>query len=121
MGWAADDPDDPLMIPGPRGATGPAGGGGGSASWTAIVQNLGVGNCSGTFDVTGLSGLTPGNVVALVQTLAQVSSRGNARDEAEFDRVSASGYVLDAATIRVIWSASGIIVGDVSLAYQVSA
>jgi len=105
--------------PGPTGAAGAPGGGG--LTLTAVVKDLGVARRSGTFDITGLAGLTPGRPVLIVQTMAPVTSHGDARDEAEFDAVQATGYVVDAATIRVIWWAPGVIVGDVAFAYAASA
>jgi len=110
---------DLVIIPGPAGPQGPAGGGGGSA-YTALVQNLGVGRNAGTFDITGLSGLTADKLVSIVQSAAAVASKGNARDEAEMDLVRATGYVVNATTIRVYWHANGIIVGDVAFAYAVT-
>jgi hypothetical protein len=109
---------------GPPGPTGPAGagGGGGGGAWTDFTKDLGVADRSGTFDITGLSGLTADKVVSIVQTMAQVSSRGNARDEFEFDPITLTGYVVDASTIRALWSCSGgrsVAVGTYAFAYQV--
>ncbi|HJQ60138.1 MAG TPA: hypothetical protein VJ890_24750 [Vineibacter sp.] len=118
-GLDGEDPIEPLMIPGPQGPAGAAGGGGGGAM-TAIVKDLGAARRSGTFDITGLAGLTAGKVVTIVQTSAQVASKGNARDEFEMDPVHATGYVVDAATIRAYWAADSVIVGDVAFGYMVN-
>ncbi|HEV8474599.1 MAG TPA: hypothetical protein VGR82_17610 [Methylomirabilota bacterium] len=110
--------EDPMVIPGPQG---PAGAGSGGA-FTAFTQDLGAAARSGTFDITGLSGLTAGKVVQVVQTAAVISAKGDARDEFEMDAIVATGYVVDAATIRVFWfSANGsVVVGMYAFAYQVS-
>ena len=85
-----------------------------------FTKDLGVSRRSGTFDITGLSGLTPNKVVSVVQTAAAIASKGNARDEPEMDLIRLTGYVLDANTIRVYWNASGVVVGNYSFAYTVS-
>lgn len=97
-----------------------AGGGGGGLTLTAFSQDLGADRNSGTFDITGLSGLTPDKPVLVVQTAAPIASKGNARDEPEMDLISLTGYVVDSATIRVYWRAPGIVVGTYEFAYAVS-
>lgn len=94
--------------------------GGGGAAFTAFTKDLGVARSSGTFDITGLTGLTPDKVVDIVQTAAQIATKGNARDEAEMDLIRVTGYVVDATTIRAYWSAPGVMVGDYAFAYVVS-
>lgn len=119
-GMDGQDGEDGWMgPPGPRGADGSAGVGGGPVM-TALVKDLGAGRSSGTFDITGLAGLVAGKVVTIVQTAAQVASKGNARDEFEMDAVHATGYVFDATTIRVYWWAPSIVVGDVAFGYFVN-
>lgn len=97
----------------------PPGGAGGS--YTDFTKDLGAARRSGSFDITGLSGLTADKVVSVVQTAAQIASKGNARDEAEFDQINLTGYVVDANTIRAYWQAPGVVVGTYAFAYQVSA
>lgn len=97
------------------------GGGGGSATYTAFVRDLGAARRSGTFDLTGLSGLTTGKVVAVVQTLAPIPSKGDAADEPEFDMIRLTGRVTSATTIRVTWQADAVVVGEYAFAYMVSA
>lgn len=118
-GMEAEPPDDPLMIPGPQGPQGAPGGGGGGGAYTDFSKDLGVSKRSGTFDITGLSGLTPNKVVSIVQTAAQIASKGNARDEPEMDLIQLTGYVVDASTIRAFWNAQGVVVGSYNFAYQV--
>jgi hypothetical protein len=117
-GWDGDEPEA-LLVPGPAGPQGPAGGGGG-LTLTAIVKDLGAARSAGSFDVTGLAGLTAGKPVLVIQTAAAVASKGDARDEAELDQVKATGYVVDATTIRVYWQAPSVVVGDVAFGYAVS-
>lgn len=96
----------------------PPGGAGGS--YTDFTKDLGAARRSGSFDITGLSGLTADKVVSVVQTAAQIASKGNARDEVEFDQIQATGFVLDASTIRAYWQSPGVVVGTYAFAYQVS-
>lgn len=114
------EPGEDGMIgpPGPMGPQGPAGGGGGGA-FTDFTKDLGTARRSGTFDITGLSGLTADKVVSIVQTAAPIASKGNARDEAEMDLIQLTGYVLDATTIRAYWNSSGVAVGTYAFAFQV--
>lgn len=86
-----------------------------------FTVNLGVAKRSGTFDITGLAGLTPGNTAIIVQTAQAIASKGNARDEPQFDPIIACGYVVDAATIRCHWRATGVVVGTYAFLYQVGA
>ncbi len=98
-----------------------SGGAGGGLTLTAFSQDLGVGDTSGTFDITGLSGLTTDKAVIVVQTAAPITSKGDARDEFEWDAIQATGYVVNATTIRVYWSSPGVVVGTYNFAYGVSA
>ena len=97
--------------------------GGGPAGGLTLIdftKNLGTAHRSGTFDITGLSGLTAGKPVLIVQTAAEIASKGNARDEGEMDQIQATGYVVDATTIRAYWQAPSVVVGTYAFAYAVS-
>jgi hypothetical protein len=108
--------------PGPPGPTGPQGvPGAGGSGFTAFTKDLGAARLSGTFDITGLSGLTAAKVVSVVQTAAAITSKGDARDEFEMDPIALTGYVVDASTIRCYWSAPHVVVGTYAFAYLVSA
>ena len=102
-----------------------AGGGGGTLTLTEIEVSLGsVARYSGSFDITGLSGLTPNAQVLIVQKAAAYTSKGNRQDEAEMDQVHCTGYVVDASTIRAYWVCmphGGPMVGNVKFGYAVSA
>lgn len=111
------DGEDAQVIPGPKGLSI-------GLSYTSVTKNLGVSGRSGTFDITGLSGLTTGKMVNIIQTAEAVASKGNAIDEVEMDLISLTGYVLNSTTIRVYWSCAGgnnVAVGEYTFAYCVSA
>jgi len=99
----------------------PASGGAG-LTFTDFTKDLGTARTSGTFDVTGLAGLTIGKDVALWQTAQPIVSKGNSRDEFEMDDIQLTGYVFAADTVRAYWNAHGsTVVGTYAFAYQVSA
>jgi hypothetical protein len=89
---------------------------------TAFTQDLGAAKRAGTFDLTGLSGLTAEKVATIVQTAAAIASKGDARDEFELDPIVLTGYVVDASTIRAYWSTvSGApAVGTYAFGYMVN-
>ena len=100
-------------------------GGGGGLTLTEVEVNLGAkARYSGSFDITGLSGLTPNAQVLIVQKAAAYTSKGDRQDEAEMDQVHCTGYVVDAATIRAYWTCmlhGGPMIGNVKFGYAVSA
>ena len=98
-----------------------SGGSSGSPTFTAFTQDLGAARNAGTFDITGLSGLTADKPVSVMQTAAQISSKGNARDEPEMDQIKVTGYVVDTTTIRCYWQAPSVVVGTYAFAYLVGA
>lgn len=83
-----------------------------------FTKDLGAGKSSGTFDVTGLSGLNTSASIMVLQTSAAIASKGNARDEPECDPISVSGYALNSTTIRCYWNAPSIVVGIYAFAYM---
>ena len=138
-------PDDPILIPGLQGLQGIAGATGATgtigigidgidgedaliipgqvgpiATMAEFTQDLGVGRFSGTFDLTGLAGLTPGADVTIVQTAQAIASKGNARDEFEMDAIQLTGYVVDANTIRVYWWSPSLVAGIYAFAFAIS-
>ena len=88
--------------------------------YAKFTKDLGVGFSTGSFDITGLSGLLANKVVNVIQTAEPITSKGSARDEIAMDTISLSGYVVDSATIRVYWRASAIVSGTYAFAYIVS-
>lgn len=98
-------------LAGTRGDQGPP------AAYTEIIQNLGVSRRSGSFDITGLSNLTVGKFIDVQQTCGSIPSKGNCTDEPEMDTITAHGVVLNSATVRVRWNATGVVVGQYAFAY----
>lgn len=128
--WAAENP---ILATGEMGYetdTGRMRIGDGSTAWNSVAtpspvigeftHDLGVCNRSGSFDVTGFSGLTTGRAVIVQQSAAAIASRGDARDEMEFDTIHATGYVLNATTIRVFWRCDSVVCGEYAFSYVVS-
>lgn len=111
--------DGDMGPPGPAGAQGAAGVGSGG-TFTDFTKDLGAARRSGTFDITGLAGLTAGKNVTILQTAQVIASKGDARDEAEMGQIQVTGYVVDATTIRAYWQAPSVVVGTYAFAYQVS-
>lgn len=103
-----------VLVPGPAGATGAPGSPGGAGTQTAFVKDLGAARRSGAFAVTGLSGLTVGNSYDVRHSGAQVASKGNARDEAEFTTILVTAYADTTTTLSCLWFASNndVAVGD---------
>jgi len=91
----------------------------GFSAFTNYSVDLGTARTSGTFDITGLSGLTTDKPVLIFQSSSPIPSKGDARDEPEFDRIQAAGYVVNATTIRVSWWAPGVVVGTYEFEYAV--
>lgn len=101
----------PVGPQGPTGPQGPAGGGGGGTT-TAFTKDLGVARSSGTFDVTGFAGLTVDKSYDVRQSAAPIGTKGDARDEPEFDTILCIAYSLDATSLRVYWKCDSVVVGD---------
>jgi len=119
-GLDAEEPYEPYAIPGPPGAAGSGSGSG--LTLTNFTKDLGEGgDRAGNFDITGLSGLTDDKNVLVIQTAQKITSKGDARDEFEMDPIHLTGYVVDAATIRVYWNCDNPVVGTYAFGYQVSA
>lgn len=105
---------------GDTGATGAQGTSGGGLTFTALIKDLGVSNRSGSFDITGLAGLTADKQVLVSQSAAVIASKGNARDELEIEPIHATGYVVNSSTLRVYWNAANVVVGEYAFGYTVS-
>lgn len=95
----------------------PAGGGGGSFSLSVFESDFGaLPRYSGSFDIDGQTGLTPGRPVLVQQASGPYTDKGDRDDEAEMDQVQATAYALNTTTIRVHWVAnprSGPLAGNV--------
>jgi hypothetical protein len=89
---------------------------------TVVEKSLGsapVARRSGSFQVTGLAGLTAGKPVTFLQAQGPYTGKGTRADEAEMDAVRCSAYVLDATTIQVYWETGCRVRGNVKFAYLV--
>jgi len=100
---------------GPTGATS-------TLNLTVIEQDLGsLLRYSGTFDIAGLSGLSAGTSVLVVQLAGAYTGKGDRYDEVEDDMVTATGVAVDATTIRVFWqSVEAPVSGNIRFGYSVS-
>jgi hypothetical protein len=99
----------------------PPGGGGGSFTPVIVEKDLGsLPLYSGTFDITGLSGLTAGNHVYIQQAAGPYTGKGDRQDEAEMDQANVTAYCVDATTVRAYWVCQpkgGPMAGNVKFAY----
>lgn len=82
---------------------------------------VGVAKVAGTFDITGLSGLTAGKPVMVDKAAGPYTGKGTLADEAEMDMVTATGYVVDATTVRCYWQADTPQFGNVKFNYLIGA
>jgi hypothetical protein len=107
-GFPGEDGADAFFLPGPPGLSG--------GSWTEFTVNLGAARRSGTFDVTGFSGLTVGAPVLVVQSGAAIASKGSATDESEMNNIQVAAYALTTSSIRCFWYSDAVCVGTYAFA-----
>lgn len=93
----------------------------GAPQIATVERDLGAGLLSGSFDITGLTGQTAGKPVMVAKAAGPYTGKGTLEDEAEMDMITATGYVLDATTIRIYWQADAPQVGNVKFNYMVGA
>jgi hypothetical protein len=103
-----EDGDSPFFLPGPPGLS--------AGAWVEFTKDLGVARRSGTFDVTGFSGLTVGAPVLVVQTDTAIASKGNATDEGEMNTIVVTAYALTTSSIRCFWYSDAVQVGTYAFA-----
>jgi|SRR5215469_2436781 len=89
--------------------------------FTQFSQDLGASRNSGTFNITGLTGLVAGKNVLVMQTQDAITSKGGAQDEYEMDAITLTGVVLNSTTIMVRWHSNNPVVGIYNFAYAVGA
>jgi len=100
----------------------PPGGGGGGFTTTLVEKDVGSSPAmGGTFDITGLSGLTTGKTVLVVEDSSTDLSNGETPDRLECDQVHATGHVQSSTTIRVYWHSATPVAGLRKFAYSVAA
>ena len=95
-------------------------GAGGALSLTEVEKDLGSAPVtSGSFQITGLSGLTAGRHVLIRQALGPYTGKGTLADEYEMDTVQVAGKVTDATTIQCYWTTDSKVRGNFKFAYAV--
>lgn len=100
-GMDAEEPDYPLIIPGPTGPQGPAGGGGGSA--TTVEVDLGsTATWRGRFTITD-AGIGATSKVLVWQAPGPYTGKGTRADEAELAPVSIIAASPAVGTAQVYW------------------
>lgn len=84
---------------------------------STVEQDLGFGQMSGSFTFTAGSGLTVGKPVSLTQAVGPYTGKGDRADEAEMDRVTASGAVTSTTQITVYWQSQFPVSGNFKFNY----
>lgn len=106
-----------MVIPGPPGATGPTGPAGvsGAIMATATVNFGTVAQTSGTFQITGLSGL-------VLNTPVEVSMAVNTADPTESEQLCAiTGIATSTSVITCYWNAIDLMQGSRTVQYLIAA
>lgn len=70
---------------------------------------------SGSFLITGLSGLTMNNQIVVSQAAGFYTGKGD--DEIEMDALVCSGYVVDSSTIKVYYNSRHLVGGNFKFNY----
>lgn len=119
--FPAPAPIEPMIVPGPKGKDGAAGGGG-FAMLTAEVNLRAAPACarSGKFQIAG-AGMTPNKPVYIQQAAAPYTGKGTRADEAEMDNIEVKAFVLDATHIQAYWSSRTRVRGNFKFNYAVGA
>ena len=88
---------------------------------TVVEKNLGNPANSGSFTISGLSGLTVGRPVLVHEAVGPYTGKGDMQDEAEMDQVIVAGIVTAADTIKCWWHVLGgfIVTGNFKFQYLV--
>lgn len=101
-----------------------AGGGGGGLTLTNVEKSLGsapFARHSGSFQITGLSGLTIGTQVLIQQANGAYTGKGVREDEAEMDHIDVTAKVASATVIQAYWNCRRRVRGNYKFNYAVSA
>lgn len=105
---------------GPQGNPGPAGPAGSGATLALVEVDLGSqGRRSGRFTVGGLSGLTVGARVHMLQAPGPYTGKGARADEAEMDVVDVAASVTAGDTISAQWRSRTRVRGTIKFSYQI--
>ena len=97
-------------------SNGSGGGGGGPVTGTVEVDLGATPAKGGTFTIAG-TGFVPGNPVQIFQAAGPYTGKGTMLDEAEMDYVGFTGSILSSTSIRVFWSSTTFVKGNVRLTY----
>jgi hypothetical protein len=87
---------------------------------TTIEVDLGYpAKTSGSFTITGLSGLIANKQVVISQASGPYTAKSNNPDEAEMDSLALSGYVMDATSIKVFYISQFPVGGNFKFNYLI--
>ena len=96
-------------------------GGAGGLTLTTVEKNLGsVERRCGSFQITGLAGLTTGKPVLMTQAKGPYTNKGTREDEAAMDRIDVTAFVLNATTIQCYWFSDRKVRGNFKFDYSIS-
>lgn len=73
---------------------------------------------SGRFDITGLSGLTPGKPARVFQIDGPYTGKGTLADEAQMDQLQVAASCISSTMIRCFWIATGAVAGNFKFGYR---
>jgi hypothetical protein len=91
---------------------------GGSATINSVEVSLSsTATKAGNFVIAGLTGLTPGNPIMIMQAAGPYTGKGTLDDEAEMDAISVTGYALNATTIKCMWQSAHAVIGNFKFNY----
>lgn len=94
----------------------------GGATLTEVEKDLGsFARTTGSFTITGLSGLTIGKPVIISQAAAAPTGKGTRADEVEMDMLTVSAVVTAADTITAYWNTPLFVKGNMKFNYFIGA
>lgn len=92
-----------------------------STVFASVEKDLGQAKMSGSFQITGLSGLSVGKPVLINQAAGPYTGKGTLADEAEMDHVSVSGIVTSTSVITAYWNSPTFVSGNFKFNYLIGA
>lgn len=110
------EPERPRMIPGPAGAVGAVGPAGIAPTGVVAVTAVNFGSTprlSGSFDISGLSGLTANTRIQMFHAVDLAHP-----DESE-EQILVTGYALNSTTIRGYWKSESFFSGVRDIGYMI--
>lgn len=94
---------------------------GSSTVFVSVEKDLGTAKTAGSFQITGLSGLSVGKPVLINQAVGPYTGKGNLADEAEMDHVSVSASVTSTSVITAYWNSPTFVSGNFKFNYLIGA